>query len=110
MKIIHMEGFNADEKRSFRDIIHSNILAAAKALLMQVDKFQLKLNKKIRVRSFVSFGRADVFLAIETCRVLRRHSFCKLTQIFLSSMNRTKQRTTRVPRLSHKCPQVLQRI
>mmetsp|Transcript_55539 Transcript_55539/g.76994 ORF Transcript_55539/g.76994 Transcript_55539/m.76994 type:complete len:351 (+) Transcript_55539:37-1089(+) len=38
MKIIHLQGFNEEERRSYKDIIHSNIIGSMRALCIAADK------------------------------------------------------------------------
>lgn len=51
MKIIHLEGYTDSERAAFRDVVHSNIVMCIKALITACENFELKLNKKNKVRS-----------------------------------------------------------
>lgn len=50
MKIIHLEGYTEAERSAFRDVVHSNIVMCIKSLLQACENFELKLNKKNKVR------------------------------------------------------------
>jgi hypothetical protein len=50
MKIIHLEGYTENERSAFRDVVHSNIVMCIKALIQACENFELKLNKKNKVR------------------------------------------------------------
>lgn len=51
MKIIHLSGFTAEERRAHRDIIHSNVLTYIKTLLQAAHKMDNRLGKKNKVCS-----------------------------------------------------------
>lgn len=38
MKIIHLKGFTKEERLSYRDIIHSNVIMAMRAIVSAADK------------------------------------------------------------------------
>eukprot|EP01121_Diplochlamys_sp_Union-15-3_P001965 TRINITY_DN1168_c0_g1_i3.p1 TRINITY_DN1168_c0_g1~~TRINITY_DN1168_c0_g1_i3.p1 ORF type:complete len:351 (+),score=59.05 TRINITY_DN1168_c0_g1_i3:75-1127(+) len=51
MKIIHLSGFTEDERLYFKDVIHSNILGSAKALIQAAENFSYSLSKKTQSKA-----------------------------------------------------------
>eukprot|EP01121_Diplochlamys_sp_Union-15-3_P001966 TRINITY_DN1168_c0_g2_i1.p1 TRINITY_DN1168_c0_g2~~TRINITY_DN1168_c0_g2_i1.p1 ORF type:complete len:351 (+),score=57.19 TRINITY_DN1168_c0_g2_i1:89-1141(+) len=51
MKIIHLSGFSEDERLYFKDVIHSNILGSAKALVQAAENFGYSFSKKMQSKA-----------------------------------------------------------
>jgi hypothetical protein len=49
MKIIHLNGFTDDEKKGFKEIIHSNVITSMKALLEAAQHFKYEISEKNKV-------------------------------------------------------------
>jgi hypothetical protein len=43
MKIIHLNGFSEEEKKGFKEIIHSNVITSMKALLEAAQHFKYEI-------------------------------------------------------------------
>ena len=53
MKIIHMKGFTDEERNSYVDIIHSNVIMAMRAIITAQDKLNIhKIKDENKVCSF----------------------------------------------------------
>lgn len=58
MKIIHLKGFTTEERLSYRDIIHSNVIMSMRSIINAADKLKLnnisesnKVNEKHKHRT-----------------------------------------------------------
>ena len=50
MKIIHLKGFSEEEKLSYKDIIHSNVIMAMRAIITAADKLGHPIAAENRVK------------------------------------------------------------
>ena len=50
MKIIHLSGFNEDERKSYIEIICSNIITSMKALVSAAEKLDIETEEKNKVK------------------------------------------------------------
>ena len=58
MKIIHLKGFTKEERLSYRDIIHSNVIMAMRAIVSAADKLgvnNILAENKVRPMLLCSF-------------------------------------------------------
>ena len=60
MKIIHLKGFTDEERLSYRDIIHSNVIMAMRAIVSASDK--IGVNNIAPENKVFLFYRSTVFL------------------------------------------------
>jgi hypothetical protein len=53
MKIIHLNGFSEEEKKSFKEIIHSNVISSMKALLEAAQRFKYEVADSNKVKESI---------------------------------------------------------
>lgn len=67
MKIIHMDGFSVDERKSYSSVICSNIVVSMRALLFAAKDMGLKTSKSNKV-SVGSVGLRAIEFSSASCR------------------------------------------
>lgn len=53
MKIIHLKGFTDEERVSFKDIVHSNIIMAMRAIITAAEKLKVQVPSNLQVSAFL---------------------------------------------------------
>lgn len=54
MKIIHLKGFTDEERLSYRDIIHSNVIMAMRSIINASEKLEVAIKDENKVKDFLS--------------------------------------------------------
>jgi hypothetical protein len=72
MKIIHMDGFTEEEKKSYTSVICSNIVVAMRAILFAAKEMEIHISKSLKV-SFASSSLA-IFPVPACVLLLAKHS------------------------------------
>jgi len=53
MKIIHLNGFSEEERKTYKDIIHSNVIMSMRSLVLAAERFGLELKPENKERAAV---------------------------------------------------------
>lgn len=55
MKILHLSGFTADERRAWREVVHTNVLASTCALINGARKLKIKIQNQDAAQNIISY-------------------------------------------------------
>jgi len=53
MKIIHLDGFTEEERKTYKDIIHSNVIMSMRALVFAAEKFSIAIKEENKEKASV---------------------------------------------------------